>query len=411
MKDSIDMVKKVFTKKSARVETNKGDVYYNSLFEKAKQRLKTLRAQEPLKDIDMMDVIESEGVNRRDFMKWVSATTATLMLPPMFAPLVAEATELMNRVPVIWIELQDCAGNSEALLRSSAPTVDDLLFDVLSLEFHETLQAAAGHDTDKQLEEAVELFKGKYLLFVEGAIPMAMNGQYGTIGASGETFHEHLMRMSKDAAAVVAVGTCATFGGVPAASPNPTGAVGVMDLVKGKPVINIPACPANPANMVGVVLHYVLTGQVPELDSLLRPKFAFGYRIHDNCERRAHFDAGEFVEEWGDHGAINNWCLYKVGCKGPMTFNNCSIIRYNEGTNWPVGVGRGCIGCSEPDFWDKYAYERPMASARIKAPTGGVEKTVDEFGLGLLTAAAVGIAAHAVVSVAVGKKSHEGEDK
>lgn len=411
MIDSQDMVKKVFTQKSGRVETNKGEEYYNTLFEKVKGRLSALRAQPALKDIDMMDVIESEGVNRRDFFKWVSATTATLMLPPMFAPLVAEATELMNRVPVIWIELQDCAGNSEALLRSSAPTVDDLLFDVLSLEYHETLQACAGHDADKQLEEAAEHFKGKYLLFVEGAIPMAMNGQYGTIGASGETFHQHLVRMAKDSAAVVAVGTCATFGGVPAAAPNPTGAVGVMDIVKGKPIINIPACPANPANMVGVVLHYVLTGQVPELDSLLRPKFAFGYRIHDNCERRAHFDAGEFVEEWGDHGAKNNWCLYKVGCKGPMTFNNCSIIRYNEGTNWPVGVGRGCIGCSEPDFWDKYAYERPMANAKIKAPTGGVEKTVDEFGLGLLTATAVGIGIHAVSSAVAGKKSNEGEDK
>ena len=411
MIDSQDMVKKVFTQKTGRVETNKGEEYYNSLFEKVKNRLSVLKAQPALKDIDMMDVIESEGVNRRDFMKWVSATTATLMLPPMFAPLVAEATELMNRVPVIWIELQDCAGNSEALLRSSAPTVDDLLFDVLSLEYHETLQACAGHDADKQLEEAVEHFKGKYLLFVEGAIPMAMNGQYGTVGASGETFHDHLVRMAKDSAAVVAVGTCATFGGIPAAAPNPTGAVGVMDIVKGKPIINIPACPANPANMVGVVLHYVLTGQVPELDSLLRPKFAFGYRIHDNCERRAHFDAGEFVEEWGDEGAKNNFCLYKVGCKGPMTFNNCSIIRYNEGTNWPIGVGRGCIGCSEPDFWDKYAYERPMADAKIKAPTGGVEKIVDEFGLGLLTATAIGIGVHAVASVVAGKKSNEGEEK
>lgn len=410
MIDSAEMVKKVFTQKSGRVETNKGDEYYNELFDSAKERLSSLRAQEPLKDIDLMDVIDSEGVNRRDFMKWVSATTATLMLPPMFAPLVAEATELMNRVPVIWIELQDCAGNSEALLRSAAPTVDDLLFDVLSLEFHEALQAAAGHDADRQLEEAVHHFKGDYLLFVEGAIPMANDGKYGTIGASGETFHDHLQRMAKDSAAVVAVGTCATFGGVPAAAPNPTGAVGVMDLVKGKPIINIPACPANPANMVGVVLHYVLTGQVPELDSLLRPKFAFGYRIHDNCERRAHFDAGEFVEEWGDVGAENNWCLYKVGCKGPMTFNNCSIVRYNEGTNWPVGVGRGCIGCSEPDFWDKYAYERPMANANIKAPTGGVEKTVDEFGLGLLTATTVGIGVHAIGSAIAGKKSDEGEE-
>lgn len=411
MNDNIERVREVFTQKSTRVDTNKGDEFYNSLFEKSKARLKSLREQKPLRDIDMMEVIETEGVNRRDFMKWVSATTATLMLPPMFAPLVAEATELMNRVPVIWIELQDCAGNTEALLRSSAPTVDDLLFDVLSLEFHHALMACAGNDAEHQLDDAVEHFKGKYLLFVEGSIPTAMNGNYGTIGPSGETFQEHLARLSKDAAAVVAVGTCATFGGVPAASPNPTGAVGVMDLVKGKPIVNIPACPANPANMVGVVLHYVLTGQVPELDSLLRPKFAFGYRIHDNCERRAHFDAGEFVEEWGDEGAKNNWCLYKVGCKGPMTFNNCSIIRYNDGVNWPVGVGRGCIGCSEPDFWDKYAYERPMATARIKAPTGGVEKTVDEFGLGLLTATAVGIGVHAIASVVAGKKSNENEER
>ncbi|MGJ0331451.1 hydrogenase small subunit [Aliarcobacter cryaerophilus] len=411
MNDNIERVREVFTQKSTRVDTNKGDEFYNSLFEKSKARLKSLREQKPLRDIDMMEVIETEGVNRRDFMKWVSATTATLMLPPMFAPLVAEATELMNRVPVIWIELQDCAGNTEALLRSSAPTVDDLLFDVLSLEFHHALMACAGNDAEHQLDDAVEHFKGKYLLFVEGSIPTAMNGNYGTIGPSGETFQEHLARLSKNAAAVVAVGTCATFGGVPAASPNPTGAVGVMDLVKGKPIVNIPACPANPANMVGVVLHYVLTGQVPELDSLLRPKFAFGYRIHDNCERRAHFDAGEFVEEWGDEGAKNNWCLYKVGCKGPMTFNNCSIIRYNDGANWPVGVGRGCIGCSEPDFWDKYAYERPMATARIKAPTGGVEKTVDEFGLGLLTATAVGIGVHAIASVVAGKKSNENEER
>ena len=411
MNDNIERVREVFTQKSTRVDTNKGDEFYNSLFEKSKARLKSLREQKPLRDIDMMEVIETEGVNRRDFMKWVSATTATLMLPPMFAPLVAEATELMNRVPVIWIELQDCAGNTEALLRSSAPTVDDLLFDVLSLEFHHALMACAGNDAEHQLDDAVEHFKGKYLLFVEGSIPTAMNGNYGTIGPSGETFQEHLARLSKDAAAVVAVGTCATFGGVPAASPNPTGAVGVMDLVKGKPIVNIPAGPADPANMVGVVLHYVLTGQVPELDSLLRPKFAFGYRIHDNCERRAHFDAGEFVEEWGDEGAKNNWCLYKVGCKGPMTFNNCSIIRYNDGANWPVGVGRGCIGCSEPDFWDKYAYERPMGTARIKAPTGGVEKTVDEFGLGLLTATAVGIGVHAIASVVAGKKSNENEER
>jgi len=142
------------------------------------------------------------------------------MLPSSFTPLVAEAVTVMNRVPVIWIELQDCAGNSEALLRSDGPKVDELILEIISLEFHETLMAPSGHQAEKQLEDAIETFKGNYLLFVEGSIPMAMDGQYGTIGATGETFYEHLTRLSEDAKAVVAVGSCATFGGIPAASPN-----------------------------------------------------------------------------------------------------------------------------------------------------------------------------------------------
>ncbi|KIM12763.1 MAG: hydrogenase [Sulfuricurvum sp. PC08-66] len=408
MTPTTDEATKRFTWKSASVDTNRGDAYYEALYASCEARLQAVRTQKAVNRLDLMEVLDDHGIDRRDFMKWASATTAALMLPSMFTPLVAEAAMLMNRAPVIWLELQDCAGNSEALLRSDGPKIDELVLDLISLEFHETLQAASGHQAEKQLEEAIEHFKGRYLLFVEGSIPMGMGGQYGTIGASGETFHDHLVRVAKDAAAIVAVGSCATFGGVAAASPNPTGAVGVMEVVKGKPIINIPACPANPANMVGVVLHYLMTGQVPELDNLLRPKFAFGYRIHDNCERRAHFDAGEFVEEWGDTGAQNNFCLYKMGCKGPMTYNNCSIVRYNEAVNWPIGVGRGCIGCSEPDFWDKYAFERPVADANIKAPGGGVEKSVDEFGLGMLTAAGIGIAVHAAASALAGKKEEAG---
>ncbi len=399
----------LFTAKSAKVETNKGEAYYQDLWQRCRNRLDELKKMAPSSNVKIMDILEDEGVTRRDFLKWASAMTAMLMLPSSFTPLVADAVEVMNRVPVIWIELQDCAGNSEALLRADGPKIDEIILDIISLEFHETLMAAAGYQAEKQLEDAVETFKGKYLLFVEGSVPVGKGKEWCTIGPGGETFEEHLKRLSRNAAAIVAVGTCATFGGVPASAPNPTGAVGVMDVIKGKPIINIPACPANPANMVGVILHFVLTGTIPELDPLLRPKFAFGYRIHDNCERRAHFDAGEFVEEWGDEGAQNNFCLYKMGCKGPMTFNNCSIVRYNEAVNWPIGAGHGCIGCSEPDFWDKYAYERPMADANIKAPTGGVEKSVDEFGLGLLTAAAVGIGIHAAASAVLGKKDDEGE--
>ncbi len=407
-KDTMESVKKLFTTQSAKVDTNRGGEYYTDLYETCRKRLDELKALPVVNNkLDFQQTIMDEGLDRRDFLKWASATTAMLMLPASFTPLVAEAAQVMNRIPVVWIELSDCAGNSEALLRSDGPKIDKIVLDIISLEFHETLQAAAGHQAEKQLEEAIELFKGKYLLFVEGAVPLGMDGQYGTIGAKAETFKDHLLRLASSAAAVIAVGSCATYGGIPAAAPNPTESVGVMDVVSGKPIINIPACPANPANMVGVVLHYVLTGKIPELDSLLRPKFAFGYRIHDNCERRAHFDAGEYVEEWGDNGAKNNFCLYKMGCKGPMTFNNCSIVRYNEAVNWPIGVGRGCIGCSEPDFWDKYAYERPMANANIKAPTGGVERTVDEFGLALLTAAGIGIGIHAVASAVAGKKNSE----
>lgn len=399
-----ELLKDIYNAPMSRVDTNR-EHYYKELYKQAKMRLKELRKDTPSNDVDVIQYLEDEGINRRDFMKWVSATTAAMMLPSFFEPVVAEAAELFNRVPVIWTNLQDCAGNSEALLRASGPTIDELVLDVISLEFHEVLMAPSGHQAEAQLEEAIHHWKGKYILFVEGSVPVGEGAIYGIKGPKAETMEDHLKRLASDAAAVVAVGSCATFGGVPAASPNPTNATGVMNVINGKPVVNIPACPAHPSNMIGVVLHFIMTGTLPELDALKRPKFAFGYRIHDNCERRAHFDAGEFVEEWGDVGAKNNWCLYKVGCKGPMTFNNCSIIRYNDGANWPVGVGRGCIGCAEPDFWDKYAYERPMASARLKAPTGGVEKSVDEFGLGLLSAAAIGIGVHAVASAFAGKKS------
>ncbi len=404
MTDRRDALMSLFSAKGAKVNTNRGEEYYSGLMKKMNDRLDELEKTEAASRTSIEAVLEAEGLTRRDFMKWASAACAMLMLPASFTPTVARAAELMNRVPVIWLELQDCAGNSEAILRSDAPTIDELILEVISLEFNETLMAAAGHQADEHLEEAMHTFKGKYLCVVEGSIPVGAGEQWCTIGAQGETFKDHLLRVAKDSAALVAVGTCATFGGVPAAAPNPTGAVGVQDIVRGKPIINIPACPANPANITGTILHFVLTGQVPELDHLNRPKFAFGYRIHDNCERRAHFDAGEFVEEWGDEGAQNNFCLYKMGCKGPMTFNNCSIVRYNEAVNWPIGAGHGCIGCSEPQFWDKYATERPIADSRIKAPTGGVEKTVDEFGLGLLTAAGIGIGIHAAASIAAGKK-------
>ncbi len=378
-----------------------------SLWRRSEERLRALSTMEPLSGVDIKRLLAQHGISRRTFLKWVSATTALLMLPPRFEPLVAKAAALTNRIPVIWLECQSCTGNSEALLRAAGPTIDELVFQVISLEYADVLMAASGFQAEQRLQDAIKAYRGKYILIVEGSIPQGLNGAYGTIGPSGTTFLERVQQTADGAAAVIAVGACAFYGGVGGATPNPTGAVGVSDVVKGKPIVNIPACPMNPANLMGTILHFALTGNLPALDNLLRPTFAFGYRIHDNCERRAHFDAGEYVQQWGDLGARNNFCLYKMGCKGPMTYNNCSIIRYNEATNWPIGAGHGCIGCSELDFWDRYAYERPLANADISAPGLfglGVEGSVDRFGIGLLAAAGVGIGIHAVLTAAARRR-------
>lgn len=372
-----------------------------ALRRKARERLAELEAKDPLGGLDLRSLLAEHGIGRRAFLQWVSATTAMLTLPPLFEPMVAHAAEVMNRVPVIWTEGQSCRGNSEAFLRSAAPTVDELLFQTISLEYHQLIMAAAGFQADARKAEAVKANYGKYILVVEGSIPTGYNGGFSTTGAAGTPFIDEVRTLSKGAAAVIAVGACATSAALPAADPNPTGALSTQEVISGKPIVNIPACPMNPINFVGTLIHFTLTGQLPALDSQLRPVWAFGALIHDNCERRAHFDAGEYVQEWGDEGAKNNFCLYKMGCKGPMTSNNCGVVLYNEGTSWPVGAGHGCIGCSEVNFWDRYAYERPLATANVNAPGlfgWGVENSVDKFGLGLLTVVGAGIAAHAIAS-------------
>lgn len=391
---------------------SKSDNVDLALLRSCERRLDELESIPPLGGLDLKNLLAANGVNRRAFLGWASATTALLMLHPWFEPLVARAAEVMNRVPVIWLEGQDCAGNSEAFLHASGPSIDELLFNVIALEYHETLMAAAGFQAEERLHQAAKDNAGKYLLVIEGSIPRGLGGAYATIGPNATPFIDIVTALAPGAAAVIAVGNCANFGGLPAARPNPTGAVGVTDVVKGKPVVNIGACPINPVNFNGTLLHYTLTGQLPALDSLLRPKFAFGYRIHDNCERRAHFDAGEYVQHWGDEGARNNFCLYKMGCKGPMAFNNCSIVRYNEGTNWPVGAGHGCIACAAPGFWDQYATERPIAEANIRAPGlfgGGVESGIDKFGVGLLAAAGAGIAVHAALTATARRRDRHGK--
>ncbi|UCC88902.1 MAG: hydrogenase small subunit [Anaerolineales bacterium] len=333
------------------------------------------------------------GMARRDFLKFCAAMTAVLALPSRYVPRVAAALEGAARPPLLWLEYQDCAGNTESVLRASKPTVAELVLDVLSLDYHETVMAAAGHQAEKSLMDTVEAYKGQYLVVVEGSIPTKDGGIYCTVG--GRTALDLVQEIGGNAAAIIAAGTCAAYGGIPAAAPNPTGAVGVKDLVNGVPVINLPGCPMNVQNLTAVVVHYRTVGAWPATDQRGRPMFAYGSRIHDDCERRAHFDAGQFVEDWGDHGHRKGWCLYKMGCKGPETFHNCPIVRWNDGTSWPIGAGHGCVGCSEPNFWDTMS---PFYERLPNVPGFGVEATADKVGLGIVAGVTGVFALHGVAS-------------
>ncbi|MFA5515986.1 MAG: hydrogenase small subunit [Desulfuromonadales bacterium] len=336
---------------------------------------------------------EARGVTRRDFMKFCSAMTASLALPMSFIPRIAEALDADNRPPVIWMEFQGCTGDTEALLRANAPTAAEIILDHLSIEYNETIMAAAGHQAEKAKWDAVEKYKGKYIAIVEGAIPMADGGVYCTVG--GESALAIARKVCGNAAATIAVGNCASYGGLPAAAPNPTGAASVSQAVPGISVVNLPGCPLNATNLTAVIVHVLTFGKLPATDAFGRPKFAYGKRIHDNCERRSHFDAGQYAEAFGDPGHRQGWCLYKLGCKGPETFHNCPTARYNEGTSWPVMAGHGCIGCSEPGFWDTMS---PFYRRLPQVPGFGIEATADKIGLGLAAGTAVAFAAHGVAS-------------
>lgn len=350
------------------------------------------------------ELLRERGVSRRDFLKFCSAVTAALALPAAFAPRVAEALDAVKRPPLLWLEFQDCCGNTEALLRSANPTVAEIVLDTLSVDYHETIMAAAGHQAEAALEKTVADFRGTYLCVVEGSIPLKDGGVYGCVG--GKSYADIARKVCGAAAATIAVGTCAAYGGIPAAVPNPTGAVGVREAVPGVTVINLPGCPVNADNLTATIVHYLVFGKIPALDGHGRPLFAYGKRIHDNCERRPHFDAGQYVEHWGDESHRKGFCLYKMGCKGPATFHNCPSQRYNEKTSWPVAAGHGCAGCSEPNFWDTMS---PIYTRLPHVPGFGIEHTADKIGIGLAAGAAAAFAIHGALN-ALRKDKEPGEE-
>jgi len=347
------------------------------------------------------------GITRREFLKFCTMMAGVLALPVEQTAKIARALETARRPAVVWLEFQDCAGCTESLLRANRPSVAELVLDILSLNYHETIMAPAGHAAEKSLQDTVK--EGGYLTIVEGSIPANDGGVYCCIG--GRTALDILQEVAANTAAIITVGACAFYGGWPATTPNPTGAKGVKDVISGVPIVNLPGCPMNVDNLTATVVHYLTFQKLPALDDLGRPLFAHGRRIHDNCERRGHFDAGEFVEAWGDEGHRNGWCLYKMGCKGPVGFMNCPSIRWNEGTSWPVGAGHGCIACAAPNFWEMPAYE-PVPIHALTPPTTYPEvepaKEMSPVTAGVI-GAAVGVAAGVAGAVAVGQLAKKEE--
>lgn len=321
--------------------------------------------------------LAARGVTRRDFLGFCAGVAAMMGLPRSAGRAIAGALETKAKPVVVWLEFQDCAGNTESFLRAGQPSAAEVILDLLSVDYHETIMAAAGHQAEAALHTAITEHKGQYIAVVEGSIPTGAGGAYCTIG--GKSAQQIAQEVCRDALAVIAVGTCASFGGLPAASPNPTGALGVSEAVSGiKTLINLPACPVNAENLTATIAFFLTYGRWPATDHLERPLFAYGKSIHDACNRRAHFDAGQYVEHFGDEGHRLGFCLYKVGCKGPVTFQNCPNLGWNGNTSWPIGCGHPCLGCAEPQFWDKMT---PFYAHLTGVPGFGAAADIDKVGL------------------------------
>ena len=345
-----------------------------------------------------LDELERRGVSRREFVGFCGVMASALALPRTFGAKIARAVAKTEKPVLVWLEFQDCAGNSESFLRADRPTAADIILDTLSVDYHETIMAAAGFQAEENLAKTVKERAGKYIAVVEGSIPTGANGAYCAIG--GKSALAIAREVCGNAMATIAIGTCASFGGLPAASPNPTGALSVADAVPGvKNLINLPACPANVENLTALVVYFLTFENWPPLDQYRRPLFAYGKSIHDNCERRAHYDAAQYAEMWGDEGHRTGYCLYKLGCKGPATFQNCPTVRWNGGTNWPIGCGHPCIGCAEPNFWDTMTPFYQHLKGIPGQPVGSAFSNLDKVGLFATIGVGAAFAAHGLIGM------------
>jgi len=298
-----------------------------------------------------------------------------------------------KRPTVVWLQLQECTGCPESLLRSGSTPIDELLLETISLDYNELLMATSGKAANDLLAAAE---KGPHILMVNGSVPLKDHGVYCTIG--GESAEEVLKKAAHNATAILAVGACAVYGSVQAASPNPTGAVGIADIIRDRQVINVSGCPPIGEVITATITYLLAYGRPPSVDGEGRPLFAYGQRIHDKCPRRANFDAGQFAERFDDDNARKGYCLYHLGCKGPATFTPCSTLEWNLGQSFPVKSGHPCLGCTERHFYDRMApFYRRLPD--IVIPGTGVECSANLLGGAAVAASVGGVAIHATATV------------
>lgn len=299
------------------------------------------------------DILKAHGVPRRDFLKFCVATASLSGLFSLSLPKIARALENSPRPSVIWLSLQTCTACTESFTRAHAISIESLMFDYISLDYQHTLQVASGDTAERILQDARAA--GQYYLVVEGSLPTAT----GCATTAGRNDAETLVEMAAGAKAIVAVGTCATYGGIAQAAPNPTGAVPIQTFIPNKTLVNLPGCPPIPTVITAVLAYIVIMGELPRLDTEGRPLWLYERKVHEYCNRRPFFEQGLFAETFDDPGAKAGWCLLKLGCKGPSTYNACATAKWNADTSFPIQSGHGCLGCAEAQFWDKGSLYKP----------------------------------------------------
>jgi hydrogenase small subunit len=365
-------------------------------------------------DESLGEHLERRGVTRRTFLQFCGTVAGVLAAGPLAAgravaapsaQQIADSLASMTKPVLVWLQLQECTGCMESVLRSGGTTVEELILNLVSMDYNELLMAAAGTAADEALATANEQ---DHILVVNGSVPLAENGAYTTI--AGRSAESILRESATNATAIFAVGACAHWGCVQASRPNPTGAVGVDAVITDKPVVNIAGCPPVPEVITASLVYTLVNGAPPPTDGQGRPLFAYGDRIHDFCPKRGRFDAGQFVRAFDDPAAREGYCLYEVGCRGPETFAPCPILRWNLAQDWPIGAGHPCIGCTEVGFYDRFTpfYE---VLPELKVPGTGVESNATRVGLAGLALVGTGVAVHATATAVSERRARKAAEK